>query len=79
MNGIRRRYRSQLRVIIVDMDQQSGKELARQHGVTGTPTLVFLDRQDRPVQVLRGAFAPATVEQVVVDLLAADSPPAHDP
>jgi thioredoxin-related protein len=64
-------------VIVVDIDQQSGKELARQHGVTGTPTLVFLDRQGRPVQVLRGAFPPAAVEQAVVDLLVADSIPTH--
>lgn len=78
MNGIRRRYRSQLKVVVVDIDQQSGRELARQYGVVGTPTLVFLDRQGRPVQTLRGSFPAATLEQAVVDLLAAESSPDHD-
>jgi thioredoxin-related protein len=61
------------------MDQRSGKELARQYGVVGTPTLVFLDRQGRTVQVLRGSFPATTLEQAVIDLLAAESTPAHDP
>lgn len=65
-------------MVVVDIDQQSGKELARQYGVVGTPTLVFLDDQGRTVQVLRGSFPPATLEQVVIDLLAAESTPAHD-
>ncbi len=79
MNGIRRRYRRQLNVVIVDIDQPSGKDLARQYGVVGTPTLVFLDRQGRTVQVLRGSFPAATLEQAVIDLLAAESTPGHDP
>ena len=56
MDGLRREYRGQLNVVYVDIDRSDGKELARKHGVVGTPTLLLLDSEGNQVNVLRGSF-----------------------
>lgn len=70
VDGVRRKYRGEIRVIYVSLDQREGKALAKEHGVVGTPTLLFLDSEGDQVNVLRGSFPSAVLEQAVEDLLA---------
>ena len=69
MDGIKREYRGQLNVVYVSMDRSDSKELAKEYGVIGTPTLLLLDSEGNQVNVLRGSFPPPLVEQTVEDLL----------
>lgn len=70
MNGIRRQYRGQVKVIYASMDESDGKELAERYGVVGTPTILLLDGEDNQVNVLRGSFPSSLVERAVEDLVA---------
>jgi thioredoxin-related protein len=70
VDGIRREYRGRLDVVYVSIDRSDGKELAREYGVVGTPTILLLDSEGNQVNVLRGSFPPSLVEQAVEDLLA---------
>jgi thioredoxin-related protein len=70
VDGIRREYRGRLNVVYVSIDRSDGKELAREYGVVGTPTILLLDSEGNQVNVLRGSFPPSLVEQAVEDLLA---------
>jgi thioredoxin-related protein len=73
VNGIRRETRGQLDVVHVSMDEARGRELAREYGVYGTPTLLLLDRAGNQVNVLRGSFPESIIEQAVSDLLEQDA------
>ena len=57
-------------MVYVSMDREKGQELAKQYGVIGTPTLLFLDSEDNQVNMLRGAFPSSIIEQAIEDLLA---------
>ena len=70
MDGIKREYRGQLNVVYVDINRARGKELAKEHGVMGAPTLLLLDSEGNQVNVLRGALSQSMLEQAVKDLLA---------
>ncbi len=70
MNGIKREYGRQIKIVIVSMDQPQGKKLAKERGVVGTPTILLFDSAGEQVNVLRGSFPPSLVEQSVKDLLA---------
>jgi thioredoxin-like negative regulator of GroEL len=70
VNGIEREYRGQLNVVYVSMDQHAGKELARQHGVVGTPTILLLDGEGDRVSVMQGLLPSALIEQAIQDMLA---------
>lgn len=70
VNGIKREYRGRLNVVYVSMDQPAGKELAKQHGVVGTPTLLLLDGEGDRVSILQGLIPPSLIEQAIQDLLA---------
>lgn len=69
VDGFKREYRGQLNVVYVSMDREDGRELAKQRGVVGTPTLLFLDSEGNQVNMLRGAFPPSVIEQAIKDLL----------
>ena len=69
MDGIKREYRGQLDVVYVSMDERDGKELAREYGVVGTPTILLLDSEGNQVSVLRGSLAQPLIEQAVEDLV----------
>lgn len=73
MDGIKREYRGRLNIVYVDVGRSDGKQLARERGVTGTPTILLLDREGRQVNVLRGSFPPEMIEQAVEELLAEES------
>ena len=70
MDGIRREYRGRLNVVYVSIDRSDGKELAREYGVMGTPTILLLDSEGNQVNVLRGSFPPPLIKQAAEDLLA---------
>ena len=70
MDGLKREYRGRLNVVYVSMDRADGKELAKEHGIVGTPTLLLLDSEGYQVNVLRGALPPTLIEQAVADLVA---------
>jgi thioredoxin-like negative regulator of GroEL len=70
VDGIKREYRGRLKVVFVSMDRSDGKELAKQYGVVGTPTILLLDSEGNQVSVLRGAFPAPMIERAVEDLLA---------
>ena len=69
VNGIKRQYRGRLDVVYVSMDDRDGKELARQRGVVGTPTILLLDLEGNQVNVLRGSLPLSLIEQAVEDLV----------
>ena len=69
MDGIKREYRGRLNVVYASMDHRDGKELAREHGVVGTPTILLLDSDGNQMNVLRGSLPPALVGQAVEGLL----------
>lgn len=70
VNGIRRKYGDRLNVLTVSLDESSGKALAREHGVFGTPTLLLLDEEGTQMNVLRGSLPAPLIEQAVADLVA---------
>lgn len=70
MDGIKREYRRRLDVVYVSMDEQGGKELAREYGVVGTPTILLLDSEGNQVNVLRGSLVQPLIERAVGDLVA---------
>ena len=69
MDGIKREYRGQFDVVYVSMDERGGKELAREYGVVGTPTILLLDSEGNQVSVLRGSLVQPLIEQAVEDLV----------
>jgi thioredoxin-related protein len=70
VDGIKREYRGRLNVVYVGLDKPDGKEVAKQYGVVGTPTMLFLDSEGNQVNMLRGSFPWLLIEQAVMDLLA---------
>lgn len=70
MDGIKREYRRRLDVVYVSMDERGGKELAREYGVVGTPTILLLDSEGNQVNVLRGSLVQPLIERAVGDLVA---------
>jgi thioredoxin-related protein len=70
VDGIKREYRRRLDVVYVSMDERGGKELAREYGVVGTPTILLLDSEGNQVNVLRGSLVQPLIERAVGDLVA---------
>ncbi len=70
MDGIKREYRGQLYVVYLDINRTRGKELAKEYGLMGTPTLLLLDSEGNQVNVLRGLLSRSALERAVDDLLA---------
>ena len=69
VDGIKQKYKRHIDVVYVSVDQPDGKELAREYGVIGTPTLLLLDSEGDQVNVLRGSFPAPLIEQAVEDLI----------
>jgi thioredoxin-related protein len=69
VDGLKREYRGRLNVVYVSMDQADGKELAKEYGIIGTPTLLLLDSDGNQVNVLRGALPPPLIKQAIADLV----------
>ena len=70
VDGIKQKYKSQIGVVYVSVDQPDGKELAREYGVIGTPTFLLLDSEGVQVSILRGSLPLSVIEQAIEDLIA---------
>jgi thiol-disulfide isomerase/thioredoxin len=70
VDGIKRKYRKHINVVYVSIDRADGKEVAKEYGVVGIPTFLFLDSEGNQVNVLRGSFPAPLIEQEIEDLLA---------
>ena len=70
VDGLRREYRGQLNVVYAEIDEPDGKELAKELGVVGTPTILLLDSQGEQVSALRGSFPSSLIEQAIQEVLA---------
>lgn len=65
-----KRYRGRINFIDANLDDQRGKELSKEYGVIGYPTLLLLDSKGNKVSTLRGVMPLALVEQAFDELLA---------
>jgi thioredoxin-related protein len=74
VDGLKREYRGRLNVVYASMDRADGKELAKEYGIVGTPTLLLLDSEGNQVNVLRGALPAPLIEQAIADLVAQAAP-----
>ena len=69
VNEIEQKYGRQVDVVYAELDQQEGKELARQYGIIGYPTVLLLDSSGERAGLLRGVVPLASLEKLVDDLL----------
>ncbi len=72
MNEVRKNYREQINFVDADLDQPSGKELAREYNIVGYPVLLLLDGDGKRVSTLRGVMPLSTVEKVLDELVAGE-------
>lgn len=70
MHEAQKRYRGRINFIDANLDDQRGKELSKEYGVIGYPTLLLLDSKGNKVSTLRGVMPLALVEQAFDELLA---------
>ena len=69
VNEARKNYKGQVNLVDANLDQHGGKELAREHSVTGYPTLLLLDGDGNQVNVLRGVIPLSVVEKAFDELI----------
>ena len=69
VDEIRRKYGRQVDFVYVNVSQDEGERIAREHGVIGTPTLLLLDSEGRQTNVLRGTLPKSVIEQAANDLV----------
>jgi thiol-disulfide isomerase/thioredoxin len=70
VNEVEKSYGRRINFVYVELSEPDGKELAREEGVMGTPTFLFLDSDDERVYRFQGVQQRATLEQRLDDLLA---------
>jgi thiol-disulfide isomerase/thioredoxin len=70
VDEIRRKYKSRVDFVYVNVSRDEGEKLGREHRIISTPTLLLLDREGRQVNVLRGTLPTSVIEQAVKDLTA---------
>ncbi len=70
VNGIKREHKRRLNVVYVNIDRPEGKEVAKQYGIVGIPTILLLDDEGNQVNVLRGTLPSSLIEQTVRDRIA---------
>ena len=72
VNEARQKYKGQVNYVDANLDESSGKELAKEHGMIGYPILLFLDSQGNQVNVLRGVLPLSVVEDAFEELIAGE-------
>jgi thioredoxin-related protein len=70
VNGIRGDYRRKLNFVYASLDEKSGKDLARRHGVIGYPVVLLLDGEGNKANTIRGVAPRAVLEQAIDELYA---------
>ena len=69
---IERDYGQRLNVVYATVDEQEGKQLAREHGIIGYPAMLLLDSEGERVGLLHGVVPRPSLEGMVDDLLQAE-------
>jgi thiol-disulfide isomerase/thioredoxin len=69
IDRIRHKYRHSVNFVYVNVSQDEGERLGREHGVIGTPTLLLLDSEGERINVMRGTFPESVIDQAVGDLV----------
>jgi len=70
VDGLRRKYGRQVDFVYVNVSEEGGERIGRQHGIIATPTLLLLDSDGHQMNVLRGTLPESVIEQAIVDLVA---------
>jgi len=70
VDRLEQRYVSHLRIVHLNTDSRYGQRLAREYGVIGHPTFVFLDRSGQEVRRLMGAYTAETFEREIERIVA---------
>jgi thioredoxin-related protein len=70
VNGIKNDRGRQLNFVYACLDEQSGRDIAAQHGVVGYPLILLLDSQGNKVNTIRGVFPRVVIEKAIDELLA---------
>lgn len=65
-------YRQRINFVYVELDTASGKDVAREEGVMGTPTFLLLDGNGERVYLLQGVQPRQVLEQHLDALLASE-------
>ena len=69
VSALKQKYQEQVEFIVVDVATADGLALARQYGVSATPTYLFLTADGFTMGSLRGRQDAATMEAAVETLL----------
>ena len=69
MNGLEKKYSGRFKIVWVDVDTAPGKNLARQYGVIGQPTIIMLDAAGQEIRRLQGEQSAARLEQIIDSIL----------
>ncbi|MEE8391706.1 MAG: thioredoxin family protein [Anaerolineae bacterium] len=72
VNEVKKSYNQRINFVYVELSGADGKELAREEGVMGTPTFLFLDGDGKRVYLLQGVQQHSFLEQRLDDLLASE-------
>jgi thioredoxin-related protein len=70
VNEVEKSYGRRINFVYVELSELNGKELAREEGVMGTPTFLFLDSDGERVYLIQGVQQRPVLEQRLDDLLA---------
>jgi hypothetical protein len=69
VDGIRKDYGNRVNFVYIEMDDAAGKQRAREEGVMGTPTFLFLHSDGERAFMLQGVHQRAIMEQHLNALL----------
>lgn len=72
VDGLEKEYGREFKIVRVDIDEQQGKQLAREHGLIGQPAYVLFDKSGTTVRRLMGAQTAETFERDIEWILAQD-------
>ena len=70
VNGIKSHYNRELSFVYACLDEKSGQDVARQHGVEGYPVVLLLDSKGKRENIIRGVFPRPVLEGAIDQLLA---------
>ncbi len=70
VDEVKKEYGRQVNFEFADMDNQSGKDKATEHGIIGYPNILILDRSGQKFSLLRGVVVIETIEKTLDQVLA---------
>ena len=72
VDEVKKDYGQRINFVYVELSKPDGKELAREEGVMGTPTFLFLDGDGERVYSIQGVQPRSVFEQRLDKLLASE-------